>query len=588
MSQLPSHIIQAIRVMADDTNGADQRHHCPECHATRKNRHDRTFSVKTEGTGILFNCWHCGFAGAIPAHDNRTTPMRVERKTPKMTTIPTSTEEDLEEAYQWLSTRGITRSTAESAGIVASHQFIKGEMRHAVGFVYKQGPNPNAVKWRATTTKGFTQTGAAKVLWLSERCEKGAPLIITEGEMDALSILQAGCNAVSIPNGAVTPMTPRTTAKPTGSSSSVMKETKETAIDGKFGYLWHAKDIIESASRIIIAVDNDEPGNAVGEEIARRIGRARCWRAFWPDGCKDANDVLLRHGAQVLRECIDNAKPWPVKGLYEAAHFIDKVMKLYETGYARGLGTGYENVDEIYTVVPGQLTIVTGIPGHGKSTFLDNILVEQAKKHSQRFAMCSFENPPEVHIAKLAAIAAGKPFFDGPTPRISQETVLHHVARITEHFFFLHQSDGSLSSLDEIIDVAKTAVMRYGINGLVIDPYNYLDRGSANETDWVSDALTKLKLFAMAHDVHVWLVAHPTKIRRRDDGLVPIPTGYDIAGSAHFYNKADMGLTVHRPDVHSDQTEVHTWKVRFSFHGKIGKAKLTFSQAAGTYFAPVT
>lgn len=578
MERISDETMQLIRGMAINNPGADRRHHCPKCHSTRKNQQDRTFSIKAEGAGILFNCWHCGFSGAIPSsYTQRQSASYTHPKTNGHQTLTPSGAE-LEMAYQWLSSRGLKRSTAESVGILAGMQFIKGEMRFAVGFPYGEQSNPSAVKWRATTLKAFTQTGHAKgqSMWLAERVKQGDPLVICEGEMDALSIIQAGIHAVSVPNGAPMSVTH------TGHTS------RSATIDHKFSYVWQAKDLIERAPRVVIAVDSDDPGNALAEEIARRIGRAKCWRALWPDGCKDANDVLVRHGAVVLRECIENAQPWPVKGLYVASHFLDKVMALYDKGYAKGLSTGFSNVDDIYTVVPGQLTIVTGIPGHGKSTFLDNALVHLAKKQAQRFAVCSFENPPEVHIAKLAALATARPFFSGPTPRMDHDTLVKTAASISDHFIFLHQSDGSLSSLDEIIDLAKAAVMRYGINGLVIDPYNYLDRGTANETDWVSDALTKLKLFAMAHDVHVWLVAHPTKIRRRDDGSVPIPTGYDIAGSAHFYNKADMGITIHRPDLQSDQTEVHTWKVRFSFHGKIGRAKLTFNAPTGSFFSPVS
>lgn len=584
MERISEETIHLIRGMAIDNPGLDRRHHCPECHSTRKNKHDKTFSIRMEGAGILFNCWHCQFSGAIPAQDNRA---KTYSPAPPVVPVPSPTEVELEMAYQWLAHRGITRSTAESVGILAGMQFIKGEMRHAIGFPYGDKANPSAVKWRATAAKAFTQTGAAKSqsLWLAERMKEGDPLVITEGEMDALALLQVGIHAVSVPNGAIA--VPGEVIRAVMPGGRVKPVAPEESVDVKFSYLWQAKNLIDRAPRIVVAVDGDYPGNALGEEIARRIGRAKCWQALWPDGCKDANDTLIRHGAQVLRDCIEQAKPWPVKGLYEASHFLDKVMALYDKGYAKGLSTGFLNVDEIYTVVPGQLTVVTGIPGHGKSTFLDNALVKLAKHAGQRFAMCSFENPPEVHIAKLAALAASRPFFVGPTPRMDNSALVQATARINEHFVFLHQSDGSLSSLDEIIDLAKAAVMRYGINGLVIDPYNYLDRGSTNETDWVSDALTKLKLFAMAHDCHVWLVAHPTKIRRKDDGSVPIPTGYDIAGSAHFYNKADMGITIHRPDLQSDETEVHTWKVRFSFHGKIGLAKLTFHPPTGLFFAPV-
>lgn len=552
------------------------RYRCPQCSDQRKKKNDPCLSVTVEGNRALFSCWHCSWQGMVPLNDRPSVRYEPPRLRIVRTPLPQSTpsEDEQEAAYRWLASRGITRQTALEAGVVGGMQFIDGQNQLAVGFPYCHNSQPYAFKWRAIGSKAFTQTGSAQTLWLSEKISQGSPLVIVEGEMDCLALRQAGIEAVSVPNGA---------PSPGGRPKSFSPE-----IDRKFSYVWAHKELFEHVPKVILALDADEPGRALGEELARRIGRARCWHSLWPEGCKDANDVLLIHGAGVLRECIEDARPWPVKGLYDAEHFFDKVNALYDKGLPRGEKTGFQTVDELYTIVPGQLTIVTGAPGSGKSSFIDNVLISLAKGKDWRIAVCSFENPPEVHIAKLAAIAARQPFFSGPTPRMEREKVHKVLQWVRSHFSFLHQSDGSLSSLDEILDLAKAAVMRYGIRGLVIDPYNFLDRAGANETDWVSDALTKLKVFAMAHDVHVWLCAHPTKLRRKEDGTFPVPTGYDIAGSAHFFNKADMGITVHRPDLLENKTEFHAWKVRFSFTGRVGKTNLTYDVATGLYYERVT
>ena len=87
---------------------------------------------------------------------------------------------------------------------------------------------------------------------------------------------------------------------------------------------------------------------------------------------------------------------------------------------------------------------------------------------------------------------------------------------------------------------------RYGIRGLVIDPYNELDHQRPlhmTETEYVSQMLTKIKRFAQHNDVHVWFVAHPRQLQGwRGDP----PNLYDISGSAHFINKADNGIVIHR------------------------------------------
>lgn len=559
---------EAVRSLALSQRGVTERHLCPECSAERRNKTDRCLSVTVEDGAIKWCCHHCSFSGAMPLHERR--PLFVAP--PKMVALPSPKEEEPDWVYSWLATRGITRATAKEAGVIGGMKFINGENRRAVGFVYRKASKSYAVKWRATDSKAFTQSGSAVSLWRLDEFEQVGPLVICEGELDCLSLWQAGVKAVSVPNGA---------------PQEVSKRPVDPASDRKFACLWDAKAPIEAASKIVIAVDADEPGNALGEEIARRVGRARCWKVLWPDGCKDANDVLRNHGADVLKECVDKAQPWPVKGLYDADHFSGEVDDLYLKGLAKGESTGYPNVDELYTIVPGQLCVVTGIPSMGKSSFVDQIMVNLAARKGWRFAICSFENPPRIHIAKLCQLYMGKPFFDGPTPRMTRDEYRQAMAWVQEHFVFLYQGDGALSPIEDIIDRLRAAVLRYGIRGAVVDPYNYIDRPrEANETEWVSEALTKVKVFIEAHDVHLWLVAHPAKQYKREDGKYSVPGGYDISGSAHWFNKADMGMSVHRPNVHESISEVHIWKCRFNWIGKQGKTSLSYEVPTGRYFLP--
>ena len=148
--------------------------------------------------------------------------------------------------------------------------------------------------------------------------------------------------------------------------------------------------------------------------LARRLGPERCWRAMWPEGCKDANDVLMAHGPQVLQQCIAAAKPYPIEGILEVADVAADVMLLYEQGLPRGVSTGSPSIDPYYTVKPGELTLVTGIPSHGKSEWLDWLMVQLAKLQGWVFAICSPENLPlPRHISKLAEKYVGLPFRAG-------------------------------------------------------------------------------------------------------------------------------------------------------------------------------
>jgi len=153
--------------------------------------------------------------------------------------------------------------------------------------------------------------------------------------------------------------------------------------------------------------------------------------------------------------------------------------------------------------------------------------------------------------------------------------------------FYLIRFDDEAPTIEAILEKARAAVMRHGVRGLVIDPYNEIEhRRPANmtETEYVSQLLGKAKRFAASHDVHVWFVAHPAKMQREQGGSRPIPTLYDISGSANWVNKADLGIVVHREtDKDPTRTDVLVRKVRFKSVGKIGGVSLRWDRATGRY-----
>jgi twinkle protein len=355
--------------------------------------------------------------------------------------------------------------------------------------------------------------------------------------------------------------------------------------DGKFKFLWDAKEFIDAAERIFIATDIDGPGEALAEEIARRVGKGKSWRIKFPEGIKDANECLVKCGTAALKRSTEEAHPWPVQGLYDAFHFRDLVRDLYEKGAGKGESTGYSSVDDLYTVVPGQITICTGIPSSGKSEFVDQLMVNLASEKNWRFGVCSFENEPRLHIAKLMAKRAKTHFFEGPTRRMNSEEFNAALDWVQEHFAFVWQDDGSLADLDSILDRLRVAILRYGIRGAVIDPYNFISRDGRDksETEWISDMLTKVKAFAMGHGIHIWFVAHPTKLQRGQDGRIPPPGGYDISGSAAWFAKADCGITVHREKDDPLIAQIHVWKCRFAWVGKQGSTNLIYNTSTTCY-----
>lgn len=547
---------------------------CPACSHTRRksNQRQRTLSVTVDDEKAVFNCHHCGDSGVVRLrsdsyeHRVRKKEAVVNTNVAQLVPKPKSTGTITQAHIDYLAGRGISAEVAASCGVHSAEKFIRDVGQTGVLCF----PYPGAVKYRSTESKGFSCSGSPASYFLQENVKAGSPLIITEGEMDAISLIQVGySNAISVPNGAPVKVT---------------DGKIDPSEDGKFKYVWGAASLYNECRKIIIATDNDEPGNALAEELARRIGKYRCYRVKFPASMKDCNEVLMQLGAEALREIVDAAAPWPVAGLYQTDHYASKVMDLYTKGEAKGASTGIGNLDKLYTVAPGQFTIVTGIPSSGKSEFVDHLMVELAGREGWSFAVCSFENPPEAHIVKLIEKRSRMNFYDNPEHklRLIEDDMKQSLDWVSKHFYWMEHADGAGSNIDNIIERAKVAVMRYGVRGVVIDPYNFIDRPSnMPETEFVSDILTKIKTFAVGHDVHVWFVAHPYKLRRGEDGSYPVPGGYEISGSAAWFAKADCGLTVHRTP--EDVTEVHLWKVRFKWIGKVGKILLAYDKRTGRY-----
>jgi twinkle protein len=423
------------------------------------------------------------------------------------------------------------------------------------------------IKFRALAEKAFRQVkDAEKILFGLDNLTNDCAVIV-EGECDVLALDVAGIrNAVSVPDGAPPPR-----SKPT---------------DTKFEYLITCAEQLNPLKKIILAVDNDPPGKTLEEELARRLGPERCWRVTWPAGCKDANDVLLQHGTSVLRESIETAKPYPLEGVLLVVDLAEDVLSLYREGLKGGVSTGWGRVDHHYTVRPGELTIVTGIPSHGKSQFLDALLVNLARDHGWAVGICSPENLPVArHLAKLIEQYTGWPFREGPTERLPYKEVIPALEWLHGHFIFIAPQENL--TIGSLLQIGKSLVTRHGIRGLVIDPWNEFDHARPNgqtETEHICASLTQIRRFARAHGVHVWLVAHPQKLYRNKDGTYPVPTPYDISGSAHWRNKADNCLTVWR-NVHDPDSPVKLYvqKIRFREVGKVGVVDLKFERLTGRY-----
>jgi len=530
--------------------------HCPQCHADRKHKADKSLSVNVAER--VWRCHHCGWTGKL-----------LEKKQREYFR-PLDAELNLsEKAQQYLHARGFSTYTVQRFKIGESLEFMPqaGRQMNCLNFKYYRGDQLVNIKFR-DGEKNFKMVKDAELIFFNlDSLEGAGECVITEGEFDCMAAHESGYfEVVSVPNGA-----------PKFNANSLPK----------LEYLDNCYTAFSDIKKIILATDNDEPGINLRNELARRLGRYRCYYIEYPEGCKDLNEVLLKYGKERVKQCIANAQPFPVDGIFRVEDIEPELDYYYLNGFKGGVKIGYEDFDRLWSARKGELTTVTGIPGSGKSAVVDQILVRLSSRHGWKHGVCSFENQPTtLHISKLSACFIGRAFYRlNHDNRMNETEYAYAKYFINEHFYFFRISDIDIT-VDGILEKAAELVLRFGIDSLLIDPWNCLEHNvpaGMTETQFVSKCLTKITNFAKAYDIHIFLIAHPTKIAKdKQTGKYEVPNLYSISGSAHFFNKTDNGFTVYR-DFETNEITIYVQKVRFFFVGKIGYACFHYDLESGRY-----
>lgn len=529
---------------------------CPQCSAQRRNRRARCLSVNVE-RGV-WTCHHCGWRGTLKEGQQQAPTRVVWRLPDPVTVVPADA------VRAWLHGRGITDAVIERNRLGMVDAYMPQAEKHVrcVVFPYYRSGELINQKYRAVAEKHFRLEAQAERILYGYDDIRADTTVIVEGEMDKLAVEVAGFeNCVSVPDGA-----PAANTK---------------ATDAKFTYL----DNLPEVSTWILAVDADEAGRRLEAELVRRFGVERCHRVSWPPGVKDANDMLLGHGAEALRAAIENAVPVPIEGVYTIGEKLADLKHLHECGFETGKLIGLSGLDPLYSVAPGQLTVVTGHPGQGKSHLVDYFLVQLAVTHGWRCAIFSPENLPlESHMARYLEKLHNEPFgHAGDAERMAWSKVEESAATEGDLFYWIVPNEDEAPTIDLVLGKAGALVTQKGIRILLIDPFNELESSRPQhqtETEYIGDVLRRIKAFARKRGVHVFVVVHPAKQYRNKDGSLPEMSLYDISGSANFYNKCDAGLIVYR----NDQTiRVVVAKVRFREVGRRGEAAFVYDPATGRY-----
>ena len=507
---------------------------CPFCSTDRTNKTDTCLSINIDSG--MYLCHNCGAKGN--AHKYTVEKTKTYSK-PKVKSDYKLTEHII----TYFKDRAISNETLVKAKVTS--YFNTKNNSHVIEFNYIQDSELINVKYRKLPKSFMMVKDAELILYNIDGIKDVRECVCVEGEIDALSYIEAGIDyVVSVPNGAN------------------KGNNNLTYLDSSIPYFMD-KD------KVYLATDNDEAGLHLRAELVRRLGAERCYKVDFKD-CKDANEFLVKYGRVELADTISNATAFPIEGIVFADSLTEEVKNLYSNGFPEALKVGWKGIDEHLMIESGRLMIITGSPSSGKSEFVDLLTLKTAINHNWKWGVFSPENfPIELHIGKLAEKIVGRSFFFKDN-KMSLTQLQQAQTFINDNYYFVFP-DESKFNVDYILERARWLIFRYGIKGFIIDPYASLDYSAdkqENETTYISRFLEKIRNFARLKDILFILVAHPTKLPRDKNNNLKyeVPTLYSIAGSAHFYNKADYGISIYRDRV-ENINQVHIQKVRFKHLG---------------------
>jgi twinkle protein len=446
---------------------------------------------------------------------------------------------------EWIEARGISADLAEKFGLTTATK--DGKAWLAVPYVENRATVNH--KYRLISEKQHQMDKGGKLCLWNHDClleDSDKPVVVCEGEWDALVAISLGWRAVSVPNGA-------------------------SGGEGTLPYLWEARDALNRVKSFILATDNDEAGLKLRANLVAHLGPDRCSFVEYGADCKDLNETLLRYGIEAASDVLVNATPFPVKGLYTIDDFPERPEL---TAWPTGIDALSDTVDHTKPalfIVPGTLTVFTGHANMGKSTVMNSVIANMLKGGIPTL-VASFETDVKPILRdgiRASLLGIGTHEVRNHDTRACDALMRDKMRIITQSVDEDEEMD-----LDFFLDLCRVSVQRDGTRFIILDPWNEIEhkmRHGEPETVYIGRALRAIKRFAKVHDVAFWIVAHPTK---PFEGKVRMPRLLDISGSANWANKADFGLSYHRGE--GNVADLCVTKVRMGYPGRRGNVKVTY------------
>ena len=531
---------------------------CPICTDTRKNKSDKSLNIwHNNGTGKCFN----DGCNALFFRDSVEKAMITENYILPKQEWRNYTELSDKLVKYCEGTRSITQLTLKHFNISEEKYYQPALEKDVINIVfnYFEGETLVNKKYRSGNKK-FTQSKSGKPIFYNINAVIGEDsAYIVEGEFDVLALYQIGIfNVISIPNGA----------------------------NDNDNYWVNSEKYIKDIKKFYIATDNDESGNNVADKIVQRLGKYRCERILFSG--KDANEDLVNG---VLTDTIRLTKKYPVSGTFTSDDLIDKMIDLYDSGLPNCLefkNPMLKPLNNIFKLMFGHLCVGTGIPSHGKSNFTEWMVLNYVLENDIKASFFSPEHQPlELHYSTFVQKVIGKNYFLDiqNESRATKEDLMTFHKWANQKIYLTSPDSGEYAHWDWLFDKFKEQILTFGINIFVVDAWNKVEHNNTKTTlENINRTLSRLTQFAQQHNVLIIVIAHPTKMKKKDDGMYEEPTLYDVSGSADFRNQTHDGFCIYRNFSEGDYTKFRNLKTKYTFQGEIGaEVEFDYHKPSGRY-----
>lgn len=437
-----------------------------------------------------------------------------------------SRDNDMSKVYDYLGKRGISKATidyldirSDSNSNIAFHSYDQFDTLTVVNY-----RKPFKVKENKCWFQKDADT--ADILFNMNRVNTTKPLVITEGQIDCASVIEAGyLNCVSVLKGSQ-----------------------------GMGWIENLWDWLKQFESIIVFSDGDRAGLKMRSELINRLGAMKCKYVEVPSELeykntgkmypvKDANEILQCKGKEYLLELINTAKDIPITSVAK----LSEIKELNPTEMD-GFESGIRELDkELMKIFTGGVTLLTGLPSAGKTTFLNQIVL-MAMDNGYKTFLFSRELLNGMSKGWFTQVAAGRRNMH--SIRLANGNDFYIVnddakKNITQHYddsFFIYK-DEEENSEDKLFESMELCATKKGLRLFIIDNLMtvQLHADTADTNKAQTDFMNRLIKFSMKYDVAVVCIAHPRKIQGGADiGL------FDVAGSQNIVNLATRTIGLKR------------------------------------------